>query len=496
MSIPTLTVPAFIGPAGGSGLLSDLESGAGAAGVVAVGAGLVGIGAAAVVIPLLAAPAGGALAVGGVVGGSILATGAFLEALQQLREWGLVNWRPETRVGDRPNGTTLQLGPTDVSTQILATLQNRITERVRCSDGAALSDVIGAANAVNYGTFSCNRILVEVMSPVTRIVCAGGATIPAVQRAQVRAIRANGTTAFQAMVADGGQTVGSNASKTEIRQTNLRFVRSGVEIPWAENIVGTFPDTPGVRPQLFPQTLPDAPTLPAPPLREPIETPVLPPPPDRRPLAPPVVVPRPGQQPARVPVAPGPGGQPVPGGVVRIVPTGGGVFVPPVGPVTTTTAPPVIQTPPQTVIVDGLAIGGPGQAPAPNLMAIAQELGRQEQKLEIVLRRPENGGGGQLAENSLLAILRGLLEQLVDELLNDVPGGLFSLSHACPSSGGAEPPPPVEVPYNGGSNPTQAILAKLDGLAGLIQVHKNMGQPTCKTAVFGQEVTVHFESDA
>jgi hypothetical protein len=152
-------------------------------------------------------------------------------------------------------------------------------------------------------------------------------------------------------------------------------------------------------------------------------------------------------------------------------------------------------TPVEVVVVDGLPISGPGQAPAPNLVAIAQELGRLEKKNEILMQRPENGGAGEVAENSLLAILRGLLERLVEELLNGVPGGSFSLSHPCPPPGGSEPLPPVEVPYGGGGNAALAALAKLDGIADLIQAHKDMGQPTCRTPRVGQEVTVHFESE-
>lgn len=169
--------------------------------------------------------------------------------------------------------------------------------------------------------------------------------------------------------------------------------------------------------------------------------------------------------------------------------------MPAIGPLPAPRPLPVPTTPAEVVVVDGQPISGPGQAPAPNLVAIAQELGRLERKNEILLSRPENGGAGEVAENAILGILRGLLEQLVNELLNDVPGGTFTLRHSCPPAGGAEPLPPVEVPYSGGGNPTAGILAKLDGLADLIQAHKNMGQPSCKTAVFGEEVTVHFESD-
>jgi hypothetical protein len=147
------------------------------------------------------------------------------------------------------------------------------------------------------------------------------------------------------------------------------------------------------------------------------------------------------------------------------------------------------------VIVDGQPIGGPGQAPAPNLVAIAQELGRLEKKNEILMGRPENGGGPGPANDVLSGLLRNLLEAVLDAVTGQRPGGAFLLSHACSPPGGGEPQPPVEVPYEGSGNPIDAVSAKIDGLAGLIQAHKDMRQPICKTRLVGEEVTVHFESD-
>jgi hypothetical protein len=152
-------------------------------------------------------------------------------------------------------------------------------------------------------------------------------------------------------------------------------------------------------------------------------------------------------------------------------------------------------TPEDAVLIGEELIGGGGAAPRPDLPNIAQELGRQERKLENLMGRPENGGLGEAAENSLLATIRKLLEDLIRDLFNDVEGGEFQLIRPCQAPGGGDPLPPVVVPYSGGTNATMAVLAKLDGIAGLIQAHKDVGQPTCITPVFGQEVTVHFESD-
>lgn len=139
-------------------------------------------------------------------------------------------------------------------------------------------------------------------------------------------------------------------------------------------------------------------------------------------------------------------------------------------------------------------MGGGGAAPRPDLPALAQELGRQEKKLENLLKRPENGGAGELAGEGILGALRDKLQQLLDELLNDVAGGSFLLQPPCPPSAGEEPLAPIVVPYAGGTDGIAALSAKLDGIADLIQVHKNVGQPTCITPIRGEEVTVHFES--
>jgi hypothetical protein len=493
--VPVLTTPAFIGPAGGSGLLSDLESGAGSGGVAAVAAGVVGLGLTAVAVPLLAAPAGGALAAGGVAAGGLLAAGAFLKTIEQLREWGLVNYRPQPLTESDKPGVWVNVGTaTDVPITVTFGIRGSTIKRRKCDNSASFPDIIGqffdgdvaAGTGVSYRVSNTKRVV------ETR--CGTGTNVPSGNVPLIEILRANGTTqVIRTVFGDGLIFNATDTNESVTEWSNFRAVRNGVT--YRPQVVTPQDFAPGTRPQLFPPTLPDAPVLPAPAGVPVPSTPVLPPPPDRRPLAPPVTIPRPGQQPARVPVpgprpgpAPGPGPAPTPSQPAP-------ASVPAIGPLPAPRPLPVPATPAEVVVVDGQVIGGPAQAPRPNLTAIANELGRQERKLEIALTRPENGGAGELAENSLLAILRGLLERLVEELLNSVPGGSFSLSHPCPPPGGSEPLPPVEVPYGGGGNAALAALAKLDGIAELIQAHKDMGQPTCRTPRVGQEVTVHFESE-
>lgn len=169
--------------------------------------------------------------------------------------------------------------------------------------------------------------------------------------------------------------------------------------------------------------------------------------------------------------------------------------VPAVGPLPAPAPLPVPVTPGEVVIVDGVPIGGPGQAPAPNLTAIAQELGRLEKKTENLMSRPANGGPGSVDLEGAIGELRSKLEELLAGIFDDVAGGAYWLVPPCPPAGGGDPLPPVEVTYGGGSTLLEAVSAKLDGIAGLIQAHKDMGQPTCATPIYGAEVTVHFESE-
>lgn len=461
-----------------------------------MGAGLVGLGAAAVVIPLLAAPAGGALAVGGVVGGSILAVGAFLKALQQLRDWGLVNFRPAPNVEGPVEGTVINAYQSGNGGFAINYKRRDTTSQTRSCDPPGLNFEAPTDTTASFSiSVFAKGIRIGKTSGSSRTICGTSGGSAAISYPAISTVFADGGGQDLVFVSGGRVTASSFFNRqNESTETifDISITVGGQTISANQTIPAEF--APGTRPRLFPPVVPDAPVLPAP--ATPLETPVLPPPPDRRPLAPPVTAPRPGQQPARVPV-PGPRPRPSPSPGPGPVPAQPAPApIPAIGPLPAPRPLPVPTTPAEVVVVDGQPIGGPGLAPAPNLVAIAQELGRLERKNEILLSRPENGGLGDAAENSLLAILRGLLERLVTELLSDVPGGSFTLTHACPPTGGGDPLPPVEVPYSGGGNPTEGILAKLDGIAGLIQAHKNMGQPTCKTAIFGEEVTVHFESDS
>jgi hypothetical protein len=53
----------------------------------------------------------------------------------------------------------------------------------------------------------------------------------------------------------------------------------------------------------------------------------------------------------------------------------------------------------------------------------------------------------------------------------------------------------VSIPVPGAADSLAGLARRLDGIAGLIQAHKLMGQPICTTPISGAEVTVQFESE-
>ncbi len=132
-----------------------------------------------------------------------------------------------------------------------------------------------------------------------------------------------------------------------------------------------------------------------------------------------------------------------------------------------------------------------GNGPAATLKAIAQEMGRQEQKLSRLLERvgrPNDQGGGNGAMLDLLGQILGLL------LSADGPGG-YAINSPCnqdPETG--EQRPDLESTWGFSLTMEQNILKRVDALAELLQHHKDLPQPICgRPRPTGEPVTVTFE---
>ena len=224
------------------------------------------------------------------------------------------------------------------------------------------------------------------------------------------------------------------------------------------------------------------------------------------PLLAPLAVPAPAAAPAAAPggqpvpapaAAPGGAPSPAPGGVTTVTTITGprpapavtptlpqAVPVTPAGPIVV--APPVTvpPTPADAVVVGGQIIGGPGQSPAPNMQAMAAELGRLERKAELTLE----GGATAVAVEALAE----LLQDLIGRLLAITPGTTYTIQPPCGTKPEGGPLDPVEVIAPGGDTPEAAIINRLDALAMLIDEHKRIRQPICKGKPTGEPVTVTF----
>jgi hypothetical protein len=224
-----------------------------------------------------------------------------------------------------------------------------------------------------------------------------------------------------------------------------------------------------------------------------IEPSVQPPPPiPLIPAAPPTPEPNPEPEPSVVPTTPGPTAPPATAPQVprRTFPiplreaqtTKDGAIVPfapaPV-PVTQPDAHfPVPGAPPVT-----------GNGPRPTPEGIAQELGRLEQKLaRLSDPGPEGPGDG----SDRLQLISDLIGRLIEFATSMTSGGGYGLSTPCEVDENGERIV-TTVNYSGATNSLGVLSNKVDALAALLQVHKDLKQPNCKQApAVGQPVTVNF----
>jgi len=237
------------------------------------------------------------------------------------------------------------------------------------------------------------------------------------------------------------------------------------------------PTLPGVQPDSSPGTTPQPfPGVPV----EPGQVPA------------PAPGPSPGPSPAPGP-APGPAPAPGPGVAPGAVPQPGPAAPPLPIPGTTPVEAPV--TTPTTPADQHFPIPGAapvtGNGPAPTLVAMAQEMGRQENKLNRVLRQVENPTGSPQPGPDLGDLLRPLIDLL---LTADGPGE-YALNSPCNIDENTGDQGEDLVAKFGPSVGIIGALAKrLDALAELHQFQKDLPQPTCKRRrPVGEIVSVNFE---
>lgn len=135
----------------------------------------------------------------------------------------------------------------------------------------------------------------------------------------------------------------------------------------------------------------------------------------------------------------------------------------------------------------GAAVGSIATAPQATLAGIAAEVGRIESKLNRLLNPTVSGDA-----SDLLQLLWQGLQGLINSLVDNRPGGQYELSSPCVLDSNDERVVyTAEFPET--EDNTAAVLARLDALAALLQIHKDLKQPIChQTPAVGQPVQVQF----
>jgi hypothetical protein len=253
----------------------------------------------------------------------------------------------------------------------------------------------------------------------------------------------------------------------------------GAPVP---EVTPTYP-SPAAPPQVVPDPLPAVVPIPTQPNPLPLEVPDLP---DAEPVAPPANPPgapttTPATRPATKPVAPAVP-RPVPIGVPapEAEPIVNGAIVP-------QSPPPPTVTPTDAHVVNGLPVRSPGPQPTPE--GIAKEVGRIEEKLAQLLSPSRAPMGDQ---TDRLGLIFQLLQTLIEFLTAVNSGGDYQLSSPCVLDEDDQRIVST-VEYSGATTTLGVVLNKLDALAELLQVHKDLKQPICRQLPpVGQPVTVNF----
>jgi hypothetical protein len=274
-----------------------------------------------------------------------------------------------------------------------------------------------------------------------------------------------------------GTVISNELPRSQAEIAALYLQCSAGRVCTTPNVMPAVP-APGAIPKIEPAVTPmPAPVIPlpaAPPSTDPLPQPETAPEPSVVPSTP-----GPAAPPATAPQVPR---RTVPLPLPGATPTKDGAIVP--------QAPaPVAVTPPHAHFPVPGAPPVTGNGPRPTPEGIAQELGRLEQKLaRLSDPGPEGPGDG----SDRLQLLFDLIGRLIEFTTSMTSGGGYSLSSPCElDENGNRIVSTVE--YAGAASSFGVLANKIDALAGVLQVHKDLKQPICKqTPAVGQPVTVDF----
>lgn len=385
--------------------------------------------------------------------------------------WGYFRKREQLK----PSGTTpVQVQGANGTYQVTTTYVTESSALIRCSDGAVLSpaSTTSSTSTVNVSGYGVQFVAADV---TRRSFCGPGtSTGSQINIGEFRAYNASGTLGsptYRVANALVGDVYNSTNSRTTRSRVLLdQVTRNGVDL------------TPYVAGDPVPAPEPE----PAPSINPPPRIPV--------PFVPVPVRPEelPETDPSVVPTTPGPTAPPavqprlprrtLPPRIPGANATRDGVVVPqPPAPIAVTPGDAHFPVP------GGAPVLGNGPQPKPE--TIAQELGRLEQKLA---RLSDPGPGGPGDGSDRLQLLSDLIGRLIEFATSMTSGGGYSLSSPCELDENGDRIV-TTVEYPGDTNSLGVLSNKIDALAGVLQVHKDLKQPNCKQpAAVGQPVTVNF----
>lgn len=150
--------------------------------------------------------------------------------------------------------------------------------------------------------------------------------------------------------------------------------------------------------------------------------------------------------------------------------------------------PPVIPTPPDQRRIGVNDVRAPERSVQPSLEGIATETARIERKLELLMKNQAGPG-----DNSDLL---QLLLELAELLRSGHDGGAYLITSECRRNPDGSPAAPWVSSWEPGESQLGLINAKLDALAYLMQLHKDLPTHVCRQPPpAGQRVWVTFDVD-
>lgn len=394
-----------------------------------------------------------------------------LGALVLAQFWGLFSSKPK-KVD--PNVSLFDVREGLGSYAVTTTYITEASSLVRCSDGAVIGGPSTTSSTTTLTYSSTYGITFGPGLAIRRNFCGSGTgSVTSGGLGEFRTIDSAGnvsTPTYRVSPVESGDSYNHTNSRTFTRKVLLDSItKNGVDVtPYVAQSRDYVPEL---------EPLPQIPVIPSIPKAPPTTLP-----PEVEPLPefePQPATPGPAAPPATAPLVPR---RTVPLPLPGATPTKDGAIVPQ-APATVAVTPPDAHFP----VPGAPPVTGNGPRPTPE--GIAQELGRLEQKLaRLSDPGPEGPGDG----SDRLQLISDLIGRLIEFATSMTAGGGYGLSSPCEVDENGERIV-TTVNYPGATNSLGVLSNKVDALAALIQVHKDLKQPNCKQApAVGQPVTVNF----